>query len=412
MVLLGRILVVYALFLLLLTGCNKDNANAPGITLAGDNLVDGTVQAADNEIVRIRVNVQAPGGFQVLRVSFEGITRAVEEIKPTELGQGTFETDYELKNWSYASTAFEIVFTASDNENESSVAKVTIQPGLPSVELLESKDVENDTLFAFTGQLWTLNYRYSFPAGFGQFTAILLVDGQNESETLVTTLPPTQGTSVTGQINQVFGQEFLGKEIQYDFEVTDKFGEKASLTVPVFLDTKPTTKFEAVNILPPSEDGSQRSFFSSNTGIAYTPNEVDVTPELSQLIDFGYYYDVTDNASFTGPANFPTNIYNVGPNGDDWSQPLNVTNFKRTDLTVSEFNAFDENSQDDIDNAYSNASGSVLLIITDLAVDEVVSFKTSGTKSSGTKFGLFRVVSIVPGGPGVGSITIDVIANQ
>lgn len=410
MILLRKTLIINLVWLLLI-GCNKDNANAPGITLSGNKLVDGVVDAAENETVNIKINVDAPGGFQLLRISFSGIVRDVEEIKPAEPGLVTFETNYEFKNWSYVDAPFEIIFTAIDNENSSSLAKVIIQPGLPGIQLLESNDVENDTLFAFTGQLWTLNYRYTFPAGFNQFQSLFFVDGQKETETLVTTLPPTQGTSVTDQINQVFGAEFLGKELHYTFEVVDKFGEKASLMLPVLLDTKPTAKFEAVKLFPPASDGSQSSFFSSNTGVVYSPDEVNITPEFSQFIDFGYYHDVTDNSSFTGPANFPTNIYNVGPNGDDWS-PLNVTNFKRTDITVSEFNGFDENSQDDIDDAYSNASGGVLLVITNLVIDEVVSFKTSSTKPSGTKFGLFRVVSIVPGGPGVGSITIEVIANQ
>jgi len=404
-------LVVTMVLALFLTSCNKDKADAPGLSISAAKLIDGIYIASENETVSIKVNVSAPGGFKLLRISFEGISRETEEILPNETGAPTFETTFILKNWLYGASSFSIIFIAVDNENNSSQAKVLIQPGLPDIVLLDNSDIQNDTLFAFTGQLFKVNYRYTFPAGLTQFRNTFFVDGQKESESLVTTLPPTQGTSVTDNITRSLGIEFLGKEMNYSMELTDKFGEKAFLVLPVVLSQKPTALFKAVKMSAPALDGSIASFFSSNSGTVYSPNEVNQTPEVAGQIDFGYYYDITDNSSLTGPANFPTNIYNVGPNGDNWPD-LNVTNFKRTSLSVAQFDALDETNQVEIDNAYNDAGGNVLLVIKNLIVNEVVAFKTSGTKPSGTKFGLFKVVSIVPGAAGVGSITIDVVANQ
>lgn len=399
------------IIIICITGCNKDKTSSPGITVMSDNLVDGTIEAGENQIIKFTIDIDAPGGLQSIRVSFDGITKNDDDILVPEPGALTFKGNYELENWLYNTSAFRIVFTAVDAENNSSQAEVLIQPGLPGIEIFENNDVIDNTLVAFVGQLYKVEYRYTFPAGFVSFRNTFFVDGQKESESLVTSLPPTQGTSVTDQINQALGVEFLGKELNYAMEITDKFGEKTTMTLPVELTQKPTALYNSKKMEVPASDGSVLTFFSTNTGVVYSADEITQSPELAAFIDFGYYYDVTDLASLSGPNTYPTFIYNIGPNGDNWNQ-LNFTNFKVSTISVSEFDALDENSMEELIAAYESASGSALLIIKNLSVNDVIAFKTSSTKISGSKFGLLKVVSIVPGGTGVGSIIIDVIANQ
>ncbi len=57
-----------------LAGC-KEKADPPGITLSSPKLSDGILEAAENETVPINVKIEAPGGVQLLRVTFEGINK-------------------------------------------------------------------------------------------------------------------------------------------------------------------------------------------------------------------------------------------------------------------------------------------------------------------------------------------------
>ncbi len=405
--------IVSIWILLAVFSCNNDkNKIAPQITLDAPKLIDGVYEASENEKILINVKIEAPGGFNALRVTFEGINRAPEEIPKKEPGQTTINIDYQMENWFYGSAPFEISFIAVDDSNSSSEAKVTVTPGEPSIVILEDNpDVSGDSVIAFVGQQYNVRYRYSFPAGLVRFKNTFSVDGNVVSESITTELPPTQGTSVTDAVSQILSVEFLGKELAYQLELTDKFSNVVTLALPVKLSQKPTTKFNSITLEVPASDKSSNSFFSANTGLVYSVDDVNESSDIPVNIDFGYFFTLGENAAFTGPANFPTNIYNVGPNGDKWS-PLNVSNFRRTSLSVSDFDALNEESQNEIDDAYENATGGTELLITSLVEGEVVAFKTSSNKPTGSKHGLFKVVSITPGTTTGGKIVIDVIANQ
>ena len=73
-------------------------------------------------------------------------------------------------------------------------------------------------------------------------------------------------------------------------EVTDKFGEKATLTLPIELTQKPTALYNSKKMEVPASDGSVLTFFSTNTGVVYSPDDVSQSPEIAAFIDFGYYY--------------------------------------------------------------------------------------------------------------------------
>jgi len=404
--------VVAIWIIFLITGCNNQDIVAPQITLSSPKLIDGQYEASENEKIEVNVNVEIPGGFNLLRMDFEGINRASEEVVKNETGQTVFNYDFEMENWLYGTTPFEILFTAVDDSNNSSQAKITVFPGEPGVTILdENPDIEGDTLYAFVGQQYNVGYRYTFPSGFAKFRNIFEVDGNTTSEIIITTLPATQGTSVTDQISQTLTSDFLGKQLSYHLEVTDKFSNSASLELPIKLVQKPTTKFNAITLAAPASDNSSESFFSANTGLVYSVTQVNSSADIPVNIDFGYFYTDSEKSSFTGPANFPTNIYNVGPNGENWS-PLNVTNFRRTSLSGLNFDALDEDSQSEIDAAYDDSTSGTELVITNLAEGEVVAFKTSSNKLTGSKRGLFKVVSITAGANPDGKIVIDVIANQ
>ena len=158
----------------------------------------------------------------------------------------------------------------------------------------------------------------------------------------------------------------------------------------------------------PTGDKNSESFFSTNVGETYSVNDVsNAQGNVAKEVDFGFFYDDTGGASLTGPGNFPTTVYNLGPNGENWPT-LNVANFRATSLTEAEFDALDGNSQTEINEAFENASGDNKLIIDGLQVGDIISFKTD-LKNGVNPIGILRVTNIV--GPGESNSRIELIVK-
>ena len=398
-----------------LTGCdNDDGAKAPVLTLSGTKLAEGVYNAAKNEKIIIDVKVNAPGGLKLIRILYDGINKPAEDVVPAEPGQINFDHSYNLENWAYGIGPFTITFQAIDNSDKTATETINVEPELPSVTLTtDNPDIVNDTIVAFVNQEYKVNYRYTFSAGFLKFRRLFTADGST-TEVVITTLPPTQGTSVTDRLASALGPEFMGLDISYEFEVTDKFGNVASLQVPLVLSQKLSEIITGVELSFPSEDRSSKTFFSSNTGLTYSVTEVNTDKErISKLIDFGYFYNIAEEASLTGPANYLTNspTYNLGPNGENWPA-LNVTSFKRATITDAAFDALNQDSQFEIDEAYETAPGDPKLVISGLQVGDIIAFKTSNQKDGGSKTGLLKVTGLAPGSGSNGKLNFDVIANQ
>ena len=398
-----------------LTGCdNDDGAKAPVLTLSGTKLVEGVYTAAENEKIIIDVKVNAPGGLKLIRILYDGINKPAEDVVPAEPGQINFDHSYNLENWAYGSGPFTITFQAIDNSDKTATETINVEPELPSVTLTtDNPDIVNDTIVAFVNQEYKVNYRYTFSAGFLKFRRLFTADGST-TEVMITSLPPTQGTSVTDRLASTLGPEFMGLDISYEFEVTDKFGNVASLQVSLVLSQKLSEIITDVELSFPSEDRSSKTFFSSNTGLTYSVTEVNTDKErISKLIDFGYFYTTVEEASLTGPANYLTNspTYNLGPNGENWPA-LNVTSFKRATITKAAFDALNQDSQFEIDEAYETAPGDPKLVISGLQVGDIIAFKTSNQKDGGSKTGLLKVTGLAPGSGSNGKLNFDVIANQ
>lgn len=395
-------------------GCNNDDGQTPTITLMSQKLVEGIYNASEGELITVGVVVVAPGGFQLLQVSYEGINKSTEQIVPPENGMINYSHTYNLDNWLYGIQPFTITFTAIDNSNKSSAMSVVVKPDGPTIALTaDNPDIRDDSIIAFVNQKYVVNYRYVFPAGFVKFSNKITIDG-TASETVTTSLPPTQGTSVTDRIEQTMNSEFLNKEITYFLEITDKFGETASLEIPLSLTQKLSEIIRDVELEYPSADKSSNTFFSTNTGQTYSLAEVNANKEeLTALIDFGYYYNDTDKASLTGPANYITvpSTYNLGPSGDNWTN-LNVTNFKKSTISEGDFDALGPNNQEEITSAYNNAPANPVLIIKDLQIGDIIAFKTFNQKTGGGKEGLLKVKNLITGTGSDGKIVFDVITNQ
>ena len=395
-------------------GCNKDEepTNPPTISLSGSDLVEDVYTTDESGEISLTIAVNAPNGFNVLRISYDGIDVDTQEFPRTEDGQTSLNLTYELTDIVYGSSgSFTITFQAVDDSNLTTEQVITVQPALPTIELAEdNQQVEDGTLNAQVGSPFNLRYRFTFPSGFGQFKSTLSF-GENSSESVVTELPPTQGLAVTDEIIFTFDETYLDLEISYTLVITDALGNSAELVVPVNLTIPPAKIYSAILLAAPTGDKTSKTFFSTNIGETYSVEEVNsATTNISKEIDFGYYYGATNKASLAGPGNYPMIIYDLGPNGSNWST-LNITNFKRTSLTNAQFIEFTVDSQLAINDAYDNASGSAVQVITQLVEGEIIAFKTDMKNNKNPK-GLFKVVSITGTDGSDGKIELEIIVNQ
>jgi len=405
-------LTVFTLFLILLAqGCNEDK-DPPALSLSGLNLVEGVYTTDDSGQLSITISVTAPNGFKQLNIRFDGTNLDPQEFLATEDGQLDFELNYQLDNIMYGSSgSFNIIFQAIDNSGQSSEQIVIVEPDLPSITLDEDNpDIVDGTLNASVGRIFHVKYRYTFPAGFGQFKIVLSANG-NISETTTSELPPTQGLGVTDFIEFAFDDSYLEQELIYTLEITDILGNTEQLVVPVELTQPPVIIYTSVILAVPSDDKNSKSFFSTNVGSTYSVNDVSNTDgNLSKEIDFGYFYDNLTMASLTGPGNFPSSIYRLGPNGEEWLT-LNITNFRKTNLSKSEFDALNENSQSEIEAIFEDASGENVLIISDLQEGDIIAFKTD-LKNNKNPRGVFLVTAITGNELPGGNIELEIKVSQ
>jgi hypothetical protein len=150
------------------------------------------------------------------------------------------------------------------------------------------------------------------------------------------------------------------------------------------------------------------AFFSSSTGMTYSPNDVTSTSDpVSATIDFGYYYGTNDGAALGSPEWFSTSEFFSGQVAD-WGT-LNSINFVSTTLTPSQF--VEIGTWADIDEVY-DAGTDENQVISNLAVDQVFGFETDADKEGGSKRGLFIVTAITGTDGSDGSITIDVLVQE
>lgn len=165
--------------------------------------------------------------------------------------------------------------------------------------------------------------------------------------------------------------------------------------------------FPATLVFPPSGDEASKTFFSTVDGDTYSFNDVVSTTEsISPMIDFGYFYGVTTEASFISPDE---NIWsNPAPTGvgydmDDWGT-RNATEFRTTNLTVADFDAINVNqdftlaAEYEVGTAPDNPKR-----ITNLAEGDIIAFSASDDR-----FGLIKVISITPGAESNDNIEIEV----
>lgn len=280
-------------------------------------------------------------------------------------------------------------------------------------------DIENGTFEGTVGETLSLTVTVNSEVGFNR----LQITKEVDDEPIVTVLDTARqaGNPVTSfetDVNYVLQSNEVGKDVVLTFKATDDDGNTNSETLTIVTTGEPAVRFSAIILAAPlgstSGERTSKTFFSSATGMTYSADGVvDSDENLSQMIDFGYYYLPTaETGNLASPSSFPESIYNLGPNGMQWGT-LNNTLLRVTDITASQYAEYSEDNVDAIFEAFDNAAeGSNPERALDIERFDVVAFETDAGQGENPRRGLILIEDMVDGAGQDGYIEIEVLVTQ
>ncbi len=170
--------------------------------------------------------------------------------------------------------------------------------------------------------------------------------------------------------------EEVGVTVTFNIEAVDDTadGNRTTETLTVITTSPDARIYTTILLAPPLGDKSAETFFSTNTGLKYTPAAVVASSDpLSADIDFGYYEGSVSGANLASPLSFDTNSNaGISAQTDSWGT-LNDITFRETTLTDAEF--LELTSFADIDAEYDlGTAPSDPSIVSGLAVGDVIAF--------------------------------------
>jgi len=277
-------------------------------------------------------------------------------------------------------------------------------PDLPTVNATTDK-----TSYS-VGEEVEISIVFTTPGKFSGFNYAIFVDGTQSGSKVFNSPTDIPGTSVedlqgdfTLVLSNITPLTIVGSTVSIEFEVVDRENQIGTDEVE-FSVTSPTARsYSAVLLAAPLGDISGKNFFASSNGTVYSGNDVTGTvAAVSPLIDFGYYYGVTNLASIASPKWFETSP-NFSAQVNNWGVK-NETKMRTTTLNATSFN--EASSFAAIDAAFSNGTTEAQ-VKTSLTVGTVVAFETAGGKR-----GLVLVKNITGTDGSNGRLEIDVKVQE
>ncbi|HLF33573.1 MAG TPA: hypothetical protein VI583_05025 [Cyclobacteriaceae bacterium] len=206
--------------------------------------------------------------------------------------------------------------------------------------------------------------------------------------TVIETVNDTNGDNTeTFTFTYTLLAEEVGETVVLTFDLEETGTAGATEQVTIITNSPPANRFTEVLLYAPLGDKSAESFFSTNTGLTYSPAEVNASSEvISDDIDFGYYYGVTDEASLASPAGYESTVF--AAQVSTWSVKNDIL-FKSTTLDASAFSEL--STEADIDEVFA-AGADEGNIISGLIAGDVIAFQTDAGKDVGSKKGVLLVL--------------------
>jgi hypothetical protein len=238
------------------------------------------------------------------------------------------------------------------------------------------------------GDTWSFTITAKAPSGLDSLYIEKTVG--TGTPTLYASVKNVADNTITYNFSYTLVEEEVNVPVTLTFTLAETGTNGKSATKIVITDSQParryTTKLYLFYV-----DKYVSSFFSTNTGESYLSDKVfSSVDSLSSDIDFGYFNDITNQASLASPKGFTSTVF--ASQVDGWIT-LNDITFKSTKITESLFMLMSTFAN--IDDAYdAGTTPDTPDIITKLAPGQVVAFKTDSTKTGGSKKGLILISDI------------------
>lgn len=250
------------------------------------------------------------------------------------------------------------------------------------------------------GEEVNLAFNFTAPREISSFNYVVTVDGVEQAPVFLNPEVdlglPANSTEGTINFNFPIPEELAGSEVSILFEVVDMENMAADAVFAFTVNEIPVSFFTTTILFAPIPEGTEEIWFSSETGEKFTSEGVaNSTESISPIIDFGYFYGETLNATLASPAAYPT----AGQQDaflEKWNQ-LNSTQLRKTTITASQFNENREDAQF-ITAAFDAAEpGNNPGRATNLQAGDVVAFMTDPNSPDGSKSkrGLILVEEVV-----------------
>ena len=192
---------------------------------------------------------------------------------------------------------------------------------------------------------------------------------------------------LTYEFEYILLEAEVGQTVYFDFEVDHEGAETAPKTITVTTKSPTARSYTATLLYAPLADNTSETFFSSNTGLTYSNDDVlSSTEAISANIDFGYYYGANDMASLASPDSYPVLMADIS----NWTVK-NTSQFLSTTLTATDFAELV--TFEDIDDVFDGGTEEGA-VITQLAEGDVLAFATDADKAGGSKKGVILVKTI------------------
>ncbi len=243
---------------------------------------------------------------------------------------------------------------------------------------------------------------YETPEGFKDLTITTIVDDVRDdaNATIILPLVPFQtGQRIPYMFTETTRRLAAASVVDVEFMVRDEIDQTATAFLRIGVNPPSILIAPEFNLTPPQSGvggaSNSTTFFSaSNEQPSWTIAQINSeTEDITGDIDFGYYYDATNNSAVLASI-FDYPIVNF-EGIDQWSE-RNSTVFRKTSLTASEFDAAEFA---EIYNAFEDGTaGSREQRSEDLAAGDVIAFETDVDKGTqGNERGLILIHEIQAG---------------
>lgn len=283
-----------------------------------------------------------------------------------------------------------------------------VTPAGPAITVTSTQFGSGTSYEATAADTIMFSYSVNAPGIYNNSKVDILINGSSAGNpfTHARASGATDLTFMSPTVNYIMSETLVGENIAIQIDAVDDLNQTSTVTLDITVVSAPVNTYTAVLLAAPLADKTSKTWFSTNLGTTISSASIVASTSNSADVDFGYYY--SREANLSSPASYPSSVYDLSTNGQQW-ETLNNTNFRMTTITPEIFMSLGTYAE--IANAFDTGTAETGLV-QGLIVDQVIAFETNSNKVGGAKKGVLIVRNIVAGSGVNGRITIEIIVQK